>query len=43
MYVQAGPQSEVPDLVITSDGRIVAVGYGYTTRRTAALVRLTAP
>jgi uncharacterized delta-60 repeat protein len=43
VYVQAGPQSEVTGLVITSDGRIFAVGYGYTTRRVGALVRLTAP
>ena len=43
VYVQAGVQSEVRDLVITSDGRIFAVGYGYTTRRAGALVRLTAP
>jgi uncharacterized delta-60 repeat protein len=43
VYVQAGPQSEVTNLVITSDGRIFAVGYGYTTQRVASLVRLTAP
>jgi uncharacterized delta-60 repeat protein len=43
VYVQAGPQSEVLDLVVASDGPIVAVGYGYTTRRTGSLVRLTAP
>jgi uncharacterized delta-60 repeat protein len=43
VYVQAGPQSAVYDLAITSDGRIFAVGYGYTTQRTASLVRLTAP
>lgn len=43
VYIQAGPQSEVRDLIVMSDGRIVAVGYGYTTRRTASLVRLTAP
>jgi uncharacterized delta-60 repeat protein len=43
VYVQAGPQSEVLDLVVTGDGRIVAVGYGYTTGRVASLVRLTAP
>jgi uncharacterized delta-60 repeat protein len=43
VYVQAGPQSEVTDLVITSDGRIFAVGYGYTTQRVASLVRFTAP
>ncbi|QEH39101.1 hypothetical protein OJF2_77130 [Aquisphaera giovannonii] len=43
VYVQAGPQSAVYDLAITSDGRIFAVGYGYTATRVAALVRLTAP
>jgi uncharacterized delta-60 repeat protein len=43
VYVQAGPQSEVVSLVVANDGRIFAVGYGYTTRRVASLVRLTAP
>jgi uncharacterized delta-60 repeat protein len=43
VYVQAGPQSEVESLAVTSDGRICAVGYGYTTQRVASLVRLTAP
>jgi uncharacterized delta-60 repeat protein len=42
-YAQAGPESQVYDLVITSDGRIFGVGYGYTTRRVASLVMLTAP
>jgi uncharacterized delta-60 repeat protein len=43
VYVQAGAQSDVEDLAITSDGRIFAVGYGYTTGRVACLVRLTSP
>jgi uncharacterized delta-60 repeat protein len=41
VYVQAGPESEVRDLAITSGGEIFAVGYGYTTGRVGALVRLT--
>jgi uncharacterized delta-60 repeat protein len=43
VYVQDSPDSSVQDLVITSDGRIFAVGYGYTTRRVASMVMLTAP
>jgi hypothetical protein len=33
----------VKDLVLTSDGRIFAVGYASTTGLVASLVRLTAP
>lgn len=43
VYVQAGPQSAVNDVAVTGDGRIFAVGYGYTSVRVASLVRLTAP